>query len=338
MPAFLRDNLPYKLLALAFAVLLHFYVAAQQNPARLLTVPLTLRNQPTDVLVDQDAPHQIMLTLNGPVDELDHVALSDVTASVDLSRARPGKSLSLPVQVKAPGDLQATASPDTVTLSLLPKQTRRLAVAAADPGPALPGYRFLAARIRPPLVTVAGDSDDVASVAHLVARANASGVGTIDDDFDIVALDSQGGEVSGITITPSRAHVTIRMVRAPALKNVLVTANTTGVLPAGSRVDGVNVHPLTVVIAGRPERLAQIKTIDTAPIDLSGLTGDITRTVNCVAPPGVTFSGASAVVVTVHVVPQNAPVSLPAGPPPPGNAAPNAPLTGGVPPTGTSGH
>ena len=44
----LRDNLPYKLLALAFAVLLHFYVASQQNPARLLTVPLTLRNLPPD--------------------------------------------------------------------------------------------------------------------------------------------------------------------------------------------------------------------------------------------------------------------------------------------------
>ena len=51
MPAFLRENLPYKLLALAFAVLLHFYVVNQQTPGRLLTVPLTLRNLPTDVLV-----------------------------------------------------------------------------------------------------------------------------------------------------------------------------------------------------------------------------------------------------------------------------------------------
>ena len=39
-------------------------------------------------------------------------------------------------------------------------------------------------------------------------------------------------------------------------------------------------------------------------MDITGATGDITRTVNCEAPPGVTFSGASAVVVTVHMVSQ----------------------------------
>ncbi len=331
MPAFLRENLPYKLLALAFAILLHFYVLGQQNPARLLTVPLILRNQPANLLLDPDAPRQVTLTLNGPADELDRVALSDVTASVDLSHARPGKSVTLPVSVKAPADVQATASPDTVTMDLLPRQTRRLSVTAADPGPALPGYHFLPPRVTPPLVTVSGGPDDIADVARLVARVNADSVGTIDDDFDVVALDSQGGEVSGVTLSPSRAHVTIRMVRAPALKNVLVTADITGTLPPSSRVDSVQVHPITVVVTGRPDRLAQINTIGTSPIDVTGSTGDITRTVNCQAPPGVAFSGASAVVVTIHVVPQNAPT--PAGLQPPATAAPNAP-----PQIATPGH
>ena len=218
--------------------------SASRTPGRLLTVPLTLRNQPAGRPAGPDAPRQVTLTLNGPADELDHVALADVTASVDLSHARPGKRVSLPVQVKAPDDLQASASPDTVTLDLLPRQTRRLAVAAADPGPALPGYRFLPPRITPRLVTVSGGPDDVASVARLVARVDASAVGTIDDDYDIVALDAQGGEVPGVTLSPPRAHVTIRMVRAPAQKNVLVSADITGAPSPASRVGSIEVHPL----------------------------------------------------------------------------------------------
>ncbi|MBV9852012.1 MAG: hypothetical protein JO250_20290 [Armatimonadetes bacterium] len=316
MPALLRENWQYKMLALAFAVLLHYYVINQQNPARLLTVPLAVRNVPSDALLGPGAPTQVTLTLNGPADELDRVALADVTASVDLSRARPGKSLTLPVQVKAPDDLQAAANPNSVTLDLAPRQTRRMAVTAGDTGPPLPGYRFLPPRVTPRLVTVAGSPDDVASVARLVARVDASAVGTVDDDFDIVALDVQGRAVPNVTLSPPRAHVTIRMVRAPALKNVLVSANVTGALPPSSRVDSIWIHPLTLVVAGRPGRLAEISTVSTAPIDVSGATSDVTRTVNCVAPPGVVFSGASAVVVTVHIVAQNAPAPAPATSPP----------------------
>ena len=327
MPAFLRENLPYKLLALAFAVLLHFYVVSQQTPGRLLTVPLTLRNQPPGVLLDSDSPRQVTLTLDGSQEELDRVALADVTASVDLSHTRPGKRVSLPVQIKAPGDLQASASPDVVTLNLLARQTRRLAVAAADPGPPLPGYRFLPPRITPRLVTVSGDADDVASVVRLVARVDSGTVGTIDDDYDLIAIDAQGGEVANLTLSPPRAHVSIRMVRAPAQKNVLVSADITGAPSPASRVGSIEVHPYTVVVAGGPDRLAQISTIGTAPVDVSGATADITRTVNCVAPPGVTFSGASAVVVTVHLVPQSA-----AAPPAPTPATPQPP-PGGVPPS-----
>lgn len=324
MPAFLRENLPYKLLALIFAVLLHFYVVNQQNPARMLTVPLTVRNLPTDVLMGQDAPREVTLTLSGPSDDLDHVAIADVTASVDLSQARPGKSLTLPVQIKTPDDIAATANPDVVALSVVSKQTRRLAVAATDPGPPLPGYRFMTPRVSPPLATVAGSPDAVTSVARLVAKVDASAAGTVDDDFDIIALDAQGSQVPNITLTPARTHVLIRMERAPALKNVLVTANVTGAVGPSSRLDSIQIHPVTVVIAGRPERLAQINAIATAPIDVSGAAADITRTVNCVAPPGVAFSGASAVVVTVHVMPQG-----PSLPPPLPPAAAPAPIGAG---------
>ena len=331
MTAILRENLPYKLLALAFAVLLHFYVTSQQTPARMLTVPLTVRNLPSDVLLGPEAPRQVTLTLNGPTDELDHVALADVTAAVDLGHARPGRNLTVPVLIKAPGDLQATANPDTVTLGLLPRQTRRMAVTAADPGPPLPGYRFLPARVTPRIITVAGGPDDVSAVTRLVARVDATSVGTVDDDFDIVALDAQGSEVPGVVLTPARAHVAIRMVRAPAQKNVLVSPSITGALPPSSHVASVQVRPLNVVISGGPERLAQISTIGTASVDITGATGDITRTVTCEAPPGITFSGASAVVVTVHIVSQNPPSPAPTPSVPislPGNSTPGAPING----------
>lgn len=307
MPAFLKDNLPYKIAALLFAVLLHFYVADQQSPAHVVTVPLAVRGLSPSLLLGEDPPHQVMLTLSGPADELDRLALTDISAYIDLTHAHAGKNILLPVQVKTPEDLHADPTPDAVTLSLLPLATRRLPVIADSPSPALPGYRYEAPRVVPREITVSGSDDAVDSVARLVVKPNASTpIGTVDDDFEVVALDAQGRQVPGVSLSPPRVRVVIHMVSAPEIKNVLVTPDVTGSVPPTSRILGVSTHPSLIVISGSPSRLAQIKSIGTAPVDVSNALTNVTRIVNCIAPPGVTFSGASAVTVTVSIAPQNA--------------------------------
>ncbi len=318
MPAFIRENLPYKIAALIFAVLLHIYVAGQQSPSRVMTVPLAVRGLPPSLLLGEDAPRQMMLTLSGPADAVDQAGPGDVSAYVDLTHARAGKGLVAPVLVSTTGDLRADPAQDTVTLSLLPRETRRLDVAAADPGPALSGYRYEAPLISPRAVTVSGPQDAVDAVTRLVVKTDApADVGTVDGDFDIVALDAQGGQVQDVTLTPARAHVVIHMVRAPVVKTVPVSPDVTGALAAGRQIGGVEVSPRLVLISGSAARLAQITSVGTAPVDISNAVSDVTRTVNCVAPPGVTFTGASAVTVVLHVTSQPAPGQTPTAPAPP---------------------
>ena len=331
MPAFFRENLPYKIAALIFAVLLHVYVASQQSPARVMTVPLTVRSLPPNLLLGADAPHQVMLTLSGTPDAVDRAEPGDVIASLDLAHTHAGKGLVVPILISAPDDLRADPTPDTVTLSLLPREARRMDVAAAEPGPALAGYRYEAPVITPRAVVVSGRQDAVDAVARLVVNVDApADVGTVDGDFDIVALDAQGGQVQDVTLTPSHAHVVIHMVRAPSVKTVPVSPDITGALPATSQVSSVEISPRLILISGSADRLAQITSVGTTPVDITGTTGDITRTVNCVAPPGISFTGASAVSIIVHISAQNVPTPLPAVPTPsaisPAPPQPGAPI------------
>lgn len=327
MFAHLRENLGYKLLALGFAIALHYYVVAQEPPPPLRTVrvQLTPRDLPPNLLFDQKVAPRVSVTLTGPADVLSHVADADVTASVDLSRARAGKNAPTPVQVTLqPGEsgLVIDVQPAAVSLTLSSKAKRRLTIAASDPGTPPAGFVFHAAQITPRYATVEGPQEAVASVKQVVANVEAGrAVGTIDNDFSLVALDQQGAQVNGLTLTPTSAHVLIKMDRVPSSRTLFVDANVTGAPAYPYKVTGVDVSPQTVTVAGRPEVLSAVGSVLTEPINVSGATADVTRKVNCVTPPGLAVSGSKKVTVTVHIVSEPASIATP-----PPLAAPKTPI------------
>lgn len=315
MLARLRENLIYKLLALGFAIALHFYVVAQENPSlsRTILVPLTVRGLPPNLLFDEKAAPQISVTLNGPADILNHLPDADVVATVDLSQAHAGKNTPKSVHIILPpgeSGLGADAQPAVVSVGLANKVKRMVPISASDPGTPPAGYLFHAARITPHYATLEGSQEAVASVHQIVANVDSGGaVGTIESDFPLVALDAQGAQVSDVAVTPTSAHVFIKMDRVPSSRTLFVNADLTGAPPYPYKVTGVDVSPQTVTVAGRPEFLSQVSTVQTAPISVTGATTDVTRRVDCIPPSGLTISEPQQVTVTVHIAAQPAPVA-----------------------------
>lgn len=317
MLAALRENWKYKLLALVCALALHTYVVGQSaiGQTRSLIRPLTLYNAPPNLLVDEKSLPQITITLDGAADDMARLADTAVTASVDLSHAHAGQNGTFPVHITLPPGLGSSVSadpqPSVVPLNLQPKSSRRLLISATEPGTPPAGYAF-----RPPLVTprraaVEGSRAAVSSVQQLIIKVDDDTVGTVDDSFPVVALDSDASPVDGLTITPATAHVRIEMVRVPVSRTLLVSPNVTGLPAFPARVSGIQVSPPTLTVTGRSDRLARVGTLDTAAIDVSGATGDLVRQVACVPPPGLALVGSGIVTVTVRIAAPPPPTSLP---------------------------
>lgn len=329
MLAPLRENLTYKLLALGFAIALHFYVVGQENPVqtRTLLVPLTVRGLPPDLIFDEKNAPQISVTLSGPTDLLKDLPAADVTAAIDVSRDRAGRNVPKAVQVLLPPSetgISVEAQPRVVAVTLQAKEKRSVAITASDPGTPPAGYRFRPARITPRYALIEGSQEMVDQVRQVAVNVDAGDtVGTIDNDFPVVALDSQGAQVSGVTVLPTSAHVRITMGKVPAAKTLIVSANLTGSLPYPGRVSGIDITPQTLTVTGRPEALSQAYTVQTAPIDLSGITADVTRQVPCLPPPGLVITGPAQVTVTVHVTSQAPPAVTPPAVAPPAVVTPN---------------
>lgn len=308
MLAALRENWKYKLLALVCALAMHTYVVGQSaaGQTRTLIVPLTLHDAPPNLIVDEKTLPQISITLDGPADEVAHLADTSVAASIEASHAHAGQNGPFPVHVTLPPEMGGIVSgdpqPSVVPLTMQTKSRRRLLISATEPSTPPAGYAFHPALVTPRRAVVEGAHAAVTSVQQLIIKVDEDTVGTVDDNFPIVALDGDDSPVEGLTITPPTAHVRIEMVRVPVSRILLVSPNVTGTPAFPARVTDIQVSPATLTVTGRTDRLAHVGTISTAAIDVSGATSDLVRQVACVPPPGSSLVGSGIVTVTVRIV------------------------------------
>ncbi len=313
----LRHNFGYKLLALFFAVVLHFYVAGLTNarPPHILILPLTVRNLPPGLLLNTTDLPSVTLTLDGSPEEIARLTDTTVSAWVDLSHAKPGTTAPLPVHLAGlPPTVSVESEPRPVALQLEPRRRRQLGVGAGDIGIAPAGFSFLPPVITPREAVVAGTRAAVGAVVRVAAQADPDqAAGAVDDDFTLVALDSSGSPVGDVTLTPPTVHVRMELARALSRKTLIVSANVVGTLSAPYRFGNIEASPATVVAEGRPEQLAAVGTLTTRPVDVTGATKDIVRRVAPIVPAGITLLPPGPITVTIHVI-APPPIS-PAAPP-----------------------
>lgn len=317
----IQHNFGYKLLCLVFAVALHFYAVGLINahPPHILILPLTVRNLPPNLILDDKNLPSVTLTLDGPADEISRLTDTTVSAWVDLSHARVGQTPPLTVHLSSlPADVTIESEPKPMALLLQPRRRRQLAISADDIGIAPAGYSFTPPVVMPREAVITGTHEAVDSVFRLVAQADpAQTAGSVDDDFTIVALDATGSPVGDVSVTPPTVHIRMGTVRALSRKTLIVSADVKGMLPAPYRFGNIEVAPATVTAEGRAEQLTPIGTLTTQPIDVSGATADVVRRVEPIIPPGVTLSPRGPITVTVHVIPPPASVAVPATQTPP---------------------
>lgn len=307
------------MLALLCAIALHYYVLSIVNPRipRYLTVPLSAQGVPAGALFDPNSAPSISITFNGPSDAVDRLSEANVLAYADLNSCKIGDNpdVRVHVRINAPqsGDIAvAEILPASVPIVLQPVIRRTLPIAAAEPGTPPAGYAYRTPIITPPAADLVGDKVSVESVSQLLVKTDSpSSVGTVDSDFPIVPLDANGQQISNITVVPAMASVRIGIVRVPAMKVLVVSPTIVHSPPFPYKIASVLVKPESVVVSGRPNRLNQVGTISTAPVDVGGAVSDVQRQVALTAPAGTTLTDSTPVTVTVHIVTEQPDVSPP---------------------------
>jgi YbbR domain-containing protein len=307
----LGRNLSTLLLSFILAVIVwgSAVTSADPNEERTFAIPIEVVGQGTDIEILNDIPDQLLLTLYAPSSILEELIEenTELRAWVDLSGLERGTH-TLTIQYLMPADTRPLrlvgAEPKTVDINLeqltsviLPIQTEVLGT------PAL-GYQQGNTTWSDQEVKVSGRLPDVQKVTTVEASLD---ITSADEDIQqtvpLHPRDSEGNQVSGVTLTPNRISVTQEITLRGGYRNMVVRVVTAGQVAEGYRQTNITVSPPNVLVFSTDPAMIEGLPgyIETEVFDLSGSSDDIETVLALNLPEGVSVIGDPNVLVQVGV-------------------------------------
>ncbi len=305
-------DFPLKAAAILIAIV--FAVANAQNAApRELVVVFDGR-----VAVERpDVPVGFVLrgqlgdvgvTLRGPEGTVDRMALSDLHATLDLTGVDAGRPEPQDAKVVVTVSNEAVKvvdkTPATVSVRLERITSRTLAVQTKFANEPPAGSQAALTSVSPKEVRVVGPESAVAQIAAVFATVRFGDVTTdLTQSAPAIPVDANGIAVDGLQVEPGVVVVSVPLLPTATTRTVPVLWSIHGTVANGYWVSQVTTDPVVVTLSGDQAVLARIERVDTAAIDVTGLSAGKTFNVPLVLPDGAKLLRQTDVSVAVSVVP-----------------------------------
>jgi YbbR domain-containing protein len=280
-----------------------------QNPdeTRTLSVPITVTALGLkEGLVAQGYQNiGVQVTLRAPHSVWDRLSPDTVRVLADLSGKAEG-NYSIPL--KAVTDLSPVrvekVEPSAVQVLVDHLATRSLAVHVELTGSLALGFQAGTPTADPNLVTLSGPQSLVDSVVEVVATVNVEGLrSSSDQNIPLVALDTQGNVVSGVSITPLAITVSVPVQQLGGYRDLVVKVPMIGTVKSGYRLTGLSITPQVVTLySDDADAIRNLPGyVETEPLDITGASADVTKSLALVLPAGVQVVGDPKIVVQVSI-------------------------------------
>lgn len=307
----LFTNLGALLLAFALAVVVWFSAETAANPniESTRSVPLEIYGLDPNMLVVDNPPAQVRVTLSAPTSVMNSLDSVDgsITAWVDVSGLEAG-SFELEVNAQASetyGPVRINQiTPQFVTLTLEPLITRNFPVDLVISGDPAIGYQKGTPSYAPTSVTISGAASVVDQVTSTQVALDISDADeTIDVEIPVLAVDANGDPVEAVLVNPKTISVTQPVYLQGGYRNVIVKVLTTGQPANGYKLTNITVSPLNVVVfASDPQLVNDLPGfVETDPVDLTGAEDDVDTFAALQLPEGISVVGDETVLVQVSI-------------------------------------
>jgi YbbR domain-containing protein len=308
-------NWPLKLAAIGLASLLYGGLVLSQSTATLTgVVPVDAVNQPADTF---------LLETIRPVTEIRYFSpsgvqpiSSDFEASVDLSDVEAGAGpRSVPVDLRSvdPRVRVVDFQPKVVTVDL-DRVAKKDVPVEVDRGQVPSNLQLGTVTAVPTSVQVVGPASVITRVVAARATVNIQPTGIdIDQDIELVPVDSIGDAVAQVKLAPTTARITIPVFSDRQSRTLPVSPQITGSPAAGFELASASVTPRFVTIEGDIDEIGSLTNVETAPISVAGVSSSRTIPVGLALPTGVTALDATSVDVAIEVRPVTATRTFEAG-------------------------
>jgi YbbR domain-containing protein len=301
------------LFAVALAILLYFVALSETNPADQRDLGSPVPVQPVNVpsgLVITTPPPPVRLRVTAPQNVFSRLRTDSFTAQVDVSGARPGDN-DLPITVTTTDPEVRAVQPEPATVRLHLEEVREqvLPVRVNSTGQPPPGYQVGTPSVDPARITVAGPASYVSRATEAVVDVSVDRLTvSINGVYTPRIVDERGNDLKDLNLraTPPAVTVQVPITQQTQYKEVGVRPVVQGQPAPGYALQPLEVNPPAATLVGDPTGLEAASFIDTAPIDITGISTTIVRSV-ALQPPARTLllQDGQTVTVTIRVTTLN---------------------------------
>ncbi|MBV9580690.1 MAG: hypothetical protein JO057_19085 [Chloroflexi bacterium] len=295
--------------ALALAVLLYFVTLSETNPFDQretgYSVPVQVVNVPPG-LVATTSQQTVRLWVTAPQDVFARLQPQNFAAQVDATGASAGDN-QLPISASStdPQVRSVSADPANMLLHLEEVSDQVIPVRANLQGQAASGYTVGSATVDPPRITVTGAASLVGRASEAVVDVNIDHVTvSVNGAFTPRIVDDRGNDLKDLNLHASPQSVTVQVpiTQQTLYKEVGIRPNIEGQPAPGYALQPVEVNPPTTTLVGDSASLEAVNFVDTAPIDIGGISSTVVRNI-ALSPPARTLllQDGQTVTVTMRV-------------------------------------
>jgi YbbR domain-containing protein len=230
-------------LAIAIAVWIAAVTAADPDVVRTYPSPIKIDvvGQDPGLVLNGKIPQEVQVTIRAPQSVWNELTTQPdgIRAILDLSGLSAGAhKLNLQIQIAARPVRIVTVSPSTISLTLEPLITRNLTLQSSLSGQPAIGYLAGVLSINPKQVILAGPQSIVDHVSSVRVSLDLSGIReNIDQSVPIEVLDANNTPVTGLTVHPESAHITLPVSRQGGFRDMAVKVIVRGQVAGGYRLD-----------------------------------------------------------------------------------------------------
>ncbi len=316
------DQLSSVVLALVLALLIWLAASEDARPMTTTEFPpssaddieIEFRNVPSGLSVFDPEPRRAKLRLRGIEDGVQGLSAASFEVWADLSEQSEGiRSATVPLSVKCATSCRSRgiriqgSVPEMVSLRLSATMTRTAVVELESEDELPPGYLMGSYVVTPTNVSLIGAAVPVSRAQRLVAEV--SGLSDVLGEHlfervPVVPLDATDQLVRDVEMIPATVDVLVRPRRSQAVA-VVPSIEGQSQVADGYLFSAVWVEPKVVELDGPPDLVRELGSagrVYTAPVDLTGMSGDSEWTVDLNLPEGViALNAPQGVTVTVEI-------------------------------------
>ena len=313
-------TLPTILTALIFAIAIWVLAVTESDPTETRTYPkaveMDIIGLDAELMIVNEISDQVTLTLRAPSSILDELEndTSLISVTLDLSGLEAGvhtltpqASINLsPVEVNRINPSSIFVKLDSVVSEEFSIQVRTIG------SPAI-GFELGTEELSDELAIVSGPQSLIDSIDKILAEIDVEDISEdIQRTLEINAVDSEGLEVKGITITPDTIQVLIPVSQRGGYRTVVVKIVTSGQIATGYRLTNIFALPPTVTIfSSDPTLVEDIPGfVETTPINLDGANEDMEIQVTLNLSEGISVVGDQNITVQIGIDPIEGSVSF----------------------------